>query len=327
MFPKRSNLPIFTSVSHQRDMSELGWRLSTCAYKSVAVSDPSLTVTASQVGSGLDCAGSTRALQLLGYSMPPYGGNPRDPRVTGEMIHAYLQTYAEGHDLLRRTRFNTKLLVATGVTSIPYTPDFESLEHDPGIPIIHSRDVGMAFASLQDKGAEHFVVVGAAKSAYDVVYLLLSQQKRLFQRTPLGRWLGGLFWAFLDFVSGVHAGYNYGDHVRVSRPEIDRQSVFWADSGSSRFRTSGPRYYVVMCPGLAGHFGIFDATQKNLVGLPAYSKTNLARDSSPKTKPDGDGGLDWASYDPAASPAVDEYLARRSEAGPRSSPKGHVKPF
>ncbi|KAK6580238.1 hypothetical protein PZA11_007260 [Diplocarpon coronariae] len=137
--------------------------------------------------------------------MPPYGGNPRDPRVTGEMIHAYLQTYAEGHDLLRRTRFNTlissteqtdrgsrlaarepdemietrKLLVATGVTSIPYTPDFESLEHDPGIPIIHSRDVGMAFASLQDKGAEHFVVVGAAKSAYDVVYLLLSQQKRV----------------------------------------------------------------------------------------------------------------------------------------------------
>ncbi|OWP03998.1 hypothetical protein B2J93_4562 [Marssonina coronariae] len=296
--------------------------------------------------------------------MPPYGGNPRDPRVTGEMIHAYLQTYAEGHDLLRRTRFNTKLLVATGVTSIPYTPDFESLEHDPGIPIIHSRDVGMAFASLQDKGAEHFVVVGAAKSAYDVVYLLLSQQKRLFQRTPLGRWLGGLFWAFLDFVSGVHAGYNYGDHVRVSRPEIDRQRCihsfrqveaqvanilqrllgglgvvtlpdFWPTLYSKSLTIRRDQISFIRDRGvhlksgseLAGHFGIFDATQKNLVGLPAYSKTNLARDSSPKTKPDGDGGLDWASYDPAASPAVDEYLARRSEAGPRSSPKGHVKPF
>lgn len=232
--------------------------------------------------------------------MPPYDGNPKDPRVTGEMIHTYLQTYAEEHDLLRRIRFKTfissaeqtdhgwrlsvrdseetieikKLLVATGVTSIPFTPRFEGTEHDPNIPIIHSRDIGTSFDSLTDKAVEHVVVVGAAKSAYDVVYLLLSQKKKVtwiirsdgagplailpfrvlnvvnsiavastrlmthlspsilnthgplywfFQRTLFGQWCVGRFWDFLDYVSGVHAGYNGGDHVHKLRPEIDRQ--------------------------------------------------------------------------------------------------------
>jgi L-2-hydroxyglutarate oxidase LhgO len=39
--------------------------------------------------------------------MSPNGGNPKDERVTGDMIHNYLQQYAEDHDLLRRIRFNT----------------------------------------------------------------------------------------------------------------------------------------------------------------------------------------------------------------------------
>ena len=136
--------------------------------------------------------------------MPPNQGNPNDPRVTGEMIHNYLQKYAEDHDLLRRIRFNTfvesakqypqgwrlgfrdssdvveaeKLLVAPGVTSIVYLPDFEEKD-DVSVPVIHSRDLGISFKALGDKSVENVVVVGAAKSAYDAVYLLLNMGKKV----------------------------------------------------------------------------------------------------------------------------------------------------
>lgn len=232
--------------------------------------------------------------------MPPNGGNSKDPRVTGEMIHNYMHQYAKDHDLLRRIRFNTfvtsarqcdhgwrltlqnsavvieaeKLLVATGVTSIPYLPPFVDSLDNVSIPIIHSRDLGMSFDSLRDSAVQKVVVVGAAKSAYDAVYLLLSMGKEvtwvirpdgagplailpfrvlnllntvavastrlmthlspsilnthgplywLLQRNPVGRWCVGRFWGFLDYVSGVHAGYRDGDHVGMLKPEIDRQ--------------------------------------------------------------------------------------------------------
>ncbi|KAI2630026.1 hypothetical protein GGS21DRAFT_525177 [Xylaria nigripes] len=143
---------------------------------------------------------------LFNYSdtpMPRNGGNSRDERVTGYMIHDYLQKYAEDHDLLRRIRFNTfvtntkqieggwelsirdpdtvivakKLMVATGVTSIPNIPDLDySLS---SMPIIHSRDLGSCYHELSDPEVKEVVVVGAAKSAYDAVYLLLKMGKKV----------------------------------------------------------------------------------------------------------------------------------------------------
>ncbi|KAK2024333.1 hypothetical protein LX32DRAFT_522062, partial [Colletotrichum zoysiae] len=41
-------------------------------------------------------------LGLFNYTdkpMRPHRGDPHDPRVTGEMIHSYLQEHAEDHDL------------------------------------------------------------------------------------------------------------------------------------------------------------------------------------------------------------------------------------
>ncbi|KAI8625675.1 FAD/NAD(P)-binding domain-containing protein [Xylariaceae sp. FL1651] len=145
-------------------------------------------------------------LGLFNYSdtpMAPNGGNPKDPRVTGEMIHAYLQKYAEDHDLLRRIRFNTfvadakqckegwrlslkgtdecivteKLLVATGVTSIPSTLSLDL--STSSLPIIHSRDLGTHYQDFTDEAVKEVVVVGAAKSAYDAVYLLLTLGKKV----------------------------------------------------------------------------------------------------------------------------------------------------
>ncbi|KAI0466699.1 hypothetical protein F4859DRAFT_496388 [Xylaria cf. heliscus] len=135
--------------------------------------------------------------------MPRNGGNPKDPKVTGEMIHAYLQKYADDHDLIRRIRFNTfvtgakqfeggwrlslkdtdevieteKLMVATGVTSIPNLPDLDTSASS--LPIIHSRDLGTHYQDIGDEGIKEVVVVGAAKSAYDAVYLLLKMGKKV----------------------------------------------------------------------------------------------------------------------------------------------------
>lgn len=136
--------------------------------------------------------------------MLPFHGDPRDPRVTGQVIHNYMQQYAKEYNVLRSIRFNPlvsgteqiphgwrlslrdsddiietqKLLVATRVISIPHMPKFEG-DHDPSIPIINSRDVGTSYESLEDESVQQFVVVGAAKSAYDVTYLLLSLEEKV----------------------------------------------------------------------------------------------------------------------------------------------------
>ncbi|KAI1825274.1 hypothetical protein F4861DRAFT_547779 [Xylaria intraflava] len=143
---------------------------------------------------------------LFNYSdtpMPRNGGNPNDERVTGRMIHDYLQKYAEDNDLLRRIRFNTfvtdskqyqggwrlslqgtddiieteKLMVATGVTSIPSFPDLDF--SSSSLPIIHSRDLGACYKELWNPDIKEVIVVGAAKSAYDAVYLLIKMGKKV----------------------------------------------------------------------------------------------------------------------------------------------------
>lgn len=53
---------------------------------------------------------------------------------------------------------------------------------DGSIPCIHSRDLGTYFEALRSDQIESVVVVGAAKSAYDAVYLLLKMGKKV-------RWL------------------------------------------------------------------------------------------------------------------------------------------
>jgi cation diffusion facilitator CzcD-associated flavoprotein CzcO len=150
-----------------------------------------------------------KGYQLFNYSdtvMHPNGGDAKDPRVTGEMIHDYLQKFAEDHDLLKRIRFNSfvdkaerssigwrltlrdsevvieteKLLICTGVTSIPNMPSFSSpTEEENAIPIIHSRDLGSAYEDIRRPSVKEVVVIGAAKSAYDAVYLLITLGKKV----------------------------------------------------------------------------------------------------------------------------------------------------
>ncbi|KAI1125171.1 hypothetical protein F5Y10DRAFT_14096 [Nemania abortiva] len=348
---------------------------------------------------------------LFNYSdtpMPRNGGNAKDPKVTGEMIHNYLRGYAEDHDLLRRIRFNTfvtdakkfdggwrlslkgtdevieteKLMVATGVTSIPSLPGLDLSASS--LPIIHSRDLGTHYQEIGDEAIKEVVVVGAAKSAYDAVYLLLKMGKKVtwairregggplsimpykvlntinaiafastrlmshlspsilntegrlykaFHKTRPGRWCIGRFWDFLDLNSSIHAGYSKGDHVAQLKPEIDRQSVFWASSGlgivtlpdfwptlhgpnltirrdvvdeikgkTVKFESSEPinADYMIMCTGWGDHSGIFDAQHKAMIGLPTYG-------SEVEVFSEG-GDIDWKTYYETADKSVNEKL-------------------
>ncbi|KAF2965679.1 hypothetical protein GQX73_g7898 [Xylaria multiplex] len=348
---------------------------------------------------------------LFNYSdtpMPRNGGNPKDPKVTGEMIHDYLQKYAEDHELLGHIRFNTfvtdakqfeggwrlslkgtsevieteKLLVATGVTSIPNLPDLDLSASS--LPIIHSRDLGTHYQAIGDEAIKEVVVVGAAKSAYDAVYLLIKMGKKVtwairsegggplailpykvlnminaiafastrlmshlspsilntkgalykvFHKTRPGRWCIGRFWDFLDFNSSVHAGYAKGDHVALLKPEIDRQSVFWSNSGlglvtltdfwptlhnpnltirrdviekikgnTIKFESQDQvnADYLIMCTGWGDHFGMFDPQHKATIGLPAYGDHV---EVSPESQ-----DIDWKTYYEEANKIVDEKL-------------------
>ena len=54
----------------------------------------------------------------------------------------------------------TKLMVATGVTTIPNMPEFDMTA--ASIPLIHSRDLGASVRSLGSDDVRSVVVVGAA---------------------------------------------------------------------------------------------------------------------------------------------------------------------
>ena len=97
-----------------------------------------------------------------GTPMPKEGATDHD-LVSGDMIHRYLDRFAEDHDLKRRIRFNTwveriercprgwrllvngnsiettKLILATGVTSVANEPHFKVTED--AVPVVHSRDI------------------------------------------------------------------------------------------------------------------------------------------------------------------------------------------
>ena len=122
-----------------------------------------------------------------------YGVKPGE-HIPGLIIHRYLTDYARRFGVLQRLKFNTKvvsaqpiedagwllktssesrtfrtkkLIVATGLTSEPYVPQLPGMQDFQG-PLFHVRD----FAKNSDtiEKAKNVVVIGGAKSAWDVAY-------------------------------------------------------------------------------------------------------------------------------------------------------------
>lgn len=126
--------------------------------------------------------------------------------IPGAVLHRYLTDFAERFGILERTQFHTKvddvealrasgpsgpitawrltvtgpggsrralatarLILATGLTSTPNLPRYAGAETF-GRPLFHAKDFCRRAGELE--GARRAVVVGGAKSAYDVAYAL-----------------------------------------------------------------------------------------------------------------------------------------------------------
>ncbi|KAI9785108.1 MAG: hypothetical protein M1816_000519 [Peltula sp. TS41687] len=156
-----------------------------------------------QVGHGL--------FEYSFYPMNKEGLTP-DRYISGETIHRYLNDFARDFDLVDRIRLETKvtkvqrlrtvgndhgagwrltlesrgvvstvetdkLIVASGVSSGPYIPDFPRTRFDK--PIIHSSEIGSTLARIESSSVQNVVILGAAKSAYDAVFLMLKRGKKV----------------------------------------------------------------------------------------------------------------------------------------------------
>lgn len=147
-----------------------------------------------QVGHGL--------FEYSFYPMKKEGLSP-DRYISGTTINKYLTSFAKDYDLVRRTRLNTrvtkvertekgswllrlrsgdpilaeKLIYASGVSSDPYVPDTPNAGFTK--PIIHSSKLGASLDVLRGPETQRAVVVGAAKSSYDAVFLLLKAGKKV----------------------------------------------------------------------------------------------------------------------------------------------------
>lgn len=132
-------------------------------------------------------------------------GKPENNLVSGDMICEYLENFAEENGLKRLIHFGswvskverntrgsgwvltvngrsveaTKIICATGVTTQAKTPGFAI--QDNAIPVKHVVDLAKSAPSFSDTSSklEHFVLLGAAKSAYDSAYLLCSLGKKV----------------------------------------------------------------------------------------------------------------------------------------------------
>ncbi|EOO03370.1 putative dimethylaniline monooxygenase protein [Phaeoacremonium minimum UCRPA7] len=120
--------------------------------------------------------------------------------VTGEAMHAYLTAYADKFDVTRRIRFNTKvvevrrsaggvtwdvevkendgrprilqcqkLVIATGILSVPHMPKLNGIEEFEA-PFIHSSELGPRSDVFENQEIQNIAVLGGSKSAYDAVY-------------------------------------------------------------------------------------------------------------------------------------------------------------
>ena len=151
-----------------------------------------------QVGHGL--------FEYSFYPMKKEGLTP-DRYISGRTVARYLNDFAQEYDLVDKISLETrvtkierlvpdgtgwrlqirgqeeailetsKLIVASGVSSEPYIPNFPRIRYT--MPIMHSAEIGPRLDEIQSAEIRRVVVLGAAKSAYDTVFLLLQAGKQV----------------------------------------------------------------------------------------------------------------------------------------------------
>lgn len=85
-------------------------------------------------------------------------------KVDGQWRFACVDTITKAY----RTLFSSRVMMANGQASLPNMPKFPGQENFQG-KVIHSIDFGQSDV-IKDKGTQHVAVIGAGKSAADMVY-------------------------------------------------------------------------------------------------------------------------------------------------------------
>ena len=138
------------------------------------------------------------------YSDMPIGeiGNEFTPAT---ILHTYMNEYAERFGVLQRIRFNTtaskilrnedgqqwdiwindgpevltceRLIVATGLTSLPIIPDIPNKGFTP--EIFHTRELGKKYNFITSPEVANVTVYGGGKSAIDCIYSCVAAGKQV----------------------------------------------------------------------------------------------------------------------------------------------------
>ena len=184
------------------------------------------------------------------YPMKKEGISP-DGYIPGTTVHEYLVNFARDHDLTHRICLRTnivgvergpggrgwalevmegqdiecdKLIYATGPTSSAIVPSWPQKGFEK--PIIHSQQIGVHLDHINNH-AQRATVVGAAKSSYDTVFLLLKAGKKvdwIMRESPSGP---------LSISAPTFIGlWNTVDHISTRMaasfsPSIMNTSGFW----------------------------------------------------------------------------------------------------
>lgn len=184
----------------------------------------------------------------------------------GIKVHEYLHEYARKFHLLERCKFSCrvtnvrratseggwtldtqttgndgkqisesftcdKLIVATGLFSIPKCPDLMTSEFKG--PVMHTKDIGQQYDALLGTNVECVAIYGGGKSAIDALNLCIEAGKKVH-------------WIISDKGSGPNVFFNtrlkWGFHVGqfVGRwKDIFSTSIFSVDTFFGRFFYSG----------------------------------------------------------------------------------------
>jgi dimethylaniline monooxygenase (N-oxide forming) len=142
---------------------------------------------------------------LFEYSFYPMKRKDISPDgyIPGSSIHEYLASFADEYGLTPRTRLRTKvvcvtrasdmswiveldegptlhcakLIYATGPTSSKVIPTWPQKGFEK--PIVHSQGIGEYQDLIHSSSVDRATVVGAAKSAFDLVFMLLKAGKKV----------------------------------------------------------------------------------------------------------------------------------------------------
>lgn len=143
-------------------------------------------------------------------SHPLRNGSPTPENyIRGEDVAEYLHTLAEKYDLYQRIRYNSpvtaitrdplsrewlvkvsktdgsveeehceKLIMATGMTSTPFTPTDIPITN-PAMELIHCGDLGERQDFLEGPIVKHVTIYGGSKSAFDAAYMCAAAGKKV----------------------------------------------------------------------------------------------------------------------------------------------------